>query len=227
MNLLLKTLVGSILTLFLCAITAQETKAFELTVLGGVNYAAPTQRTAGVDIHQTGNATPTFGLFGSTSLFSSAFTIETGVVSLTQQSERDNFVPFVTQKMQFIQVPLLLRYHLDQSISLGVGGYAAFAQGNVQTTQTSVTTETPYETLFLNKTDAGLLLNIHVRFAMAPPFYAIIDARYQHGLMNMAKTQNDLLNTRSVQAMAGLSYEFETSKEAPGRQQIRIIDNED
>ena len=199
---------------FLTLLVPFAASAFEITAVGGLNYAAPTQRTSGIDIHQTGNATGTFGLLLATPLWSSGFDLETGVVDLVQQSERDDVLPSRTQKMQFLQVPVVLRYRLDESISLGAGFYAAFAQGNVEMNQNGIETQLPYESLGYQKTDTGLILNLRARFAMAPPLYLILDARYQHGLSNLAQYTNDVLNTRSIQAMAGLTYEFDSGSSA-------------
>jgi|GEM_PF-1990842 len=196
---------------FLTLSTSFTASAFEVTAVGGLNYAAPTQRTSGIDIHQTGNATPTFGLLLATPLWGSGFDLEAGVISLAQQSERDDILPSRTQKMQFLQVPVVLRYRLDESISLGAGFYAAFAQGNVEMNQNGIQTQLSYESLGYQKTDTGLILNLRARFAMAPPFYLILDARYQHGLSNLAQLPNDVLNTRSIQVMAGVTYEFDSA----------------
>jgi hypothetical protein len=206
-------LTGRFLTTFIAALLLDPAAHanFELTGLGGVNYASPTQRTNGLDIHTTGNASATFGLLAAIQLFDSGFDFETGILSLGQQTERDDIIPNVITKMQFVQIPFLIRYNLDESIGLGFGFYTAFAQGNVQSTQNNFTTEIPYEALFLNKTDTGLILNIRARFAIAPPLYVALDARYQHGLTNLAQNPIDLYNTRSIQVMGGLTYQFDTS----------------
>lgn len=183
--------------------------AFEMNVLGGMNYAAPSEFILGVDQGWTGSSAGTFGINASLPLFSGLLSIETGAFWVATASERtESGVPLL-RKAEWIQAPLLLHYHFDGSMSLGAGGYAAFSRGMVATTTLGSTLNQPYDTAQIQREDFGLIFDLRARFHLTPGLHLILDARYQHGLRDLSTLTTKSLSTRSIQVLAGMGYEFD------------------
>lgn len=172
----------------------ESPKAHEITILGGLNFGSPTQRINGLDQHWIGNAAPAFGLLLGTQLFESRFDLESGVLFLSTQYEQNSNSVVITKKQESTHIPILIRFNFDQSVSLGFGGYLAYSRGTRDTTLTAG--------------DQGLLISLKARFRLLTTLHLILDARYQHGLANMAILTSDLYNTRSVQILSGLALLF-------------------
>ena len=186
----------SILLLFFCFDSAQAT---ELSLVGGLNYAAPTQKISGVGQNWTGNAAPTYGFFINTSIFGTAFDAETGLLFLTSTyGQPDSQGNMSDKTMHSTQIPFLLRFNIDEAISLGVGGYLAYT-GEGRDPALSVG-------------DQGLVADIRAKFHVLPQIHLLLDARYQHGLANQAIISTDSYNTRSVQFLAGIGIDFGSSR---------------
>ena len=191
-----------------------STQAFVLTGVGGANFGAPTQNLNGVAINWTGKPGLTFGGLIAFNLVGS-LDFETGVIHATQKTEQA-ITPILNESMNWLEIPLLLRFQLDESLAFGLGGYVAFAQGDVTQSQ-GVQTQRSYSSLGLKSNDSGVMVNLRARFAFAPPVYLVIDGRYLHGITNLATTGgSDIYNTRSIQALAGISYDFGMSSNKSG-----------
>ena len=208
------TLFLSALVLFV-GLNSRPAHAFEITAVGGLNYGAPSQTLGGISQQQTGDAAAAFGVLAAVNLFDSSFDLESGVIFATQQSDYQT-LPVFTRKISWTIIPAVVRYNFDENLAIGAGAYAAFAGNNSDQIQNGFTTTINYSALNLSPNDAGMIANSRARFAVAPPFYFIIDARYLYGLKNLALNGIDVYNTRSVEAFVGISYRFATqSASAP------------
>ncbi len=170
----------------------------EITPVVILNAAAPTQKQNGGSLSWTGNVASGFGLLTGFSLFDTPFDLEIGGVYLNHSSERDSGGTLLTLNTHHLHLPLLLRFNFDDRVSIGLGGYASIAKGNVSTS--------------IHDRDFGLLFSARASLKIVPQLYFIVDGRYQHGLSNLANIPpgipGDLLNTRSMQAYLGFSYRF-------------------
>jgi hypothetical protein len=174
--------------------SAASTHAADLILSGGMNYAAPTELKAGSDRHWTGAAAPTAGLTLDLPLTDLPLSLETGVFWKSSKSERtgsDGTTQITEGK--WTDIPLLIHYHFDPSIRLGLGGYWSFLGSGDAVSPT----ESP---------DSGILLNLRARFRISETFSLILDARYLHGLSNLASSPADTYNSRSIQVLAGILY---------------------
>jgi hypothetical protein len=176
-----------ILALISLSLTLPSAQALEATLLGGLNYAAPTQRASGVDYRWTGKESVIWGLSVSHPTVILPFDIESGVLVQTERSERETTTGPVLQTARHLQIPLLFRFYLDANISFAAGGFVGLIQNQLQ-----------------ENNDSGLLIGARANFYLPNPFSFILDARYQHGLANRATVAGDTFNTRSVQILAGL-----------------------
>ena len=202
-----------LLTFF--ALSAKPAHAWEITAYGGINYAAPTEKMSGSDIHWTGNSSPAYGLSIADSLWGSPFELESGLFLLTSNIEQADLTGTdVVEQMTSYQLPILLRFNFDPWISIAAGGYFATSNGNINKFVNSSPTSQSYGAAGLQTSDAGLLFSLKAKLHINESLCLAFDARYEHGLKNVAVNSSDLFNTRSIQVFAGLSFQFDQSSES-------------
>jgi hypothetical protein len=183
-----------LLLFFAILLTPQSASAADLILSGGLNYAAPTELKSGIDQRWTGTAATAFGLTLDLPFSDVPFSFETGVFLKSSKSERNaSSGPTQSTIGSWTDIPLLVHYHFDPSVSLALGGYWSFLRSG----DAVATTESP---------DSGLLINLRARIQVTEPISLILDARYLHGLSNLASSPGDTYNSRSVQALVGLLY---------------------
>src|SRR5579885_2498578 len=104
----------------------------------------------------------------------------------------------------YVQVPVQLRYWVGRYFTIGVGGYYAFAVGDVKFSDGS---SVPYSTVGFKKNDYGLLGSAGLNFPMGPGTAFFAEGRYAYGLDD----QNDPAQTnstkwRDIQVLVGLRF---------------------
>jgi hypothetical protein len=191
------------------SVWASPTRALEVSTWGGLIYAAPSESIQGVDQGWTGSAGHAFGINALLPLWESPFSLESGVSLLREASERSVSGVSNTRKTEWIQVPLLLHYHFDGSMSLGAGAYAGFARGMVSNVDSTSTLNQPYDTAQIQTFDLGLLIDLRARFRLSESFSLILDARYQHGFQDLSTITTKTLFARSIHMLGGFSYRFD------------------
>ena len=165
----------------------------DLLVFGGLNLAAPTEIRAGVDQHWTGAPASLFGLGIELPLSGIPLGLETGALLKNSKSEQTSNGSTTTLTGTWTEIPVIIHYHFDPSISLGLGGYWSFlSKGDAVSP--------------LESPDSGVLLDLRARIRISDAVALFLDARYQHGLTNLAATPTDTLNTRSVQILGGIAF---------------------
>jgi hypothetical protein len=201
----------SFLFIFGLSFATHSAQALELTLVGGMDYSAPTEKVTGSgDLQWTGDAAYAYGAFISTSFFIPAFDIESGLLYQNQKSERQSNSNTLFEYTKSIQLPILLRVNFDNFISIGAGYYFGFGQGNVDSTLAGTDTNTSYAGANRASLDSGLLFDLRVKYPLAPTIAIVFDGRYQHGLANLEAGQNitagDSYYTRSIQMLLGFSF---------------------
>ena len=171
-----------------------STLGFEVTAVGGLNFAAPTQITSGVDQHWVGKSALSYGILIAHPILQSSFDFETGAVLLSSQYEQTVSGQTNIKTQNSTLIPLIIRYNFDERVGLGAGAYLSYARGNRDEA--------------LSRGDQGVLVSLRANFNLFPLASLILDARYQHGLANMAVKSSDLFNTRSVQFLTGICFSF-------------------
>jgi hypothetical protein len=191
---------------------AARASVWEITALAGANYSAPTETRTGGSLDWTGNAALTYGGSVSYELFDTPFELESGLFVVSSENEGSVNNAATVRKMTSLQIPILLRFNFDPWISIAAGGYFSSAKGNVETVINggSVSRQS-YDTVGLKTSDEGLLLGLKAKLHISAPLSLVFDVRYQHGLKNVAVNSGETYNTRSIQALAGFGFEFETS----------------
>jgi hypothetical protein len=160
-----------------------------LGIFGGLNYAAPTDIRSGQDLRPTGAAATVFGASLDLPLSELPFSFESGLFLKSSKSESANG----TATGEWTDLPLLIHYHFDPSVSLGAGGYWSFFRSGNAIRES----ESP---------DSGFLLDLRARIRISENFTLLVDGRYLHGLANLSATPADTYNTRSIQFLAGVGY---------------------
>jgi hypothetical protein len=197
-----------VLPLLIPLLFGGSARAFEISAFGGYHYAAPTESILGVDQGWTGSAGVAYGIAALLPLFETPFSLESGVFLYGSASERNASGVQETRKTDWTSVPVLLHFHFDSSVSIGAGGYAAFSRGMVSTASNGINVNQAYDTAQIQTVDAGLLFDLRARFRISPAFCLVLDGRYQHGLRDLSTITTKTLFTRSVQALAGIAYDF-------------------
>lgn len=202
----------AILTLVLVNANFAMANYFETNLAMGLSASAPSEQFSGNSLGWTGNTTTGLGLFIATNLGNSPFDLESGIISLGESLERIESGNTIARKIHHLEIPLLIRFHFDEQMAIGFGGYTTIAQGSVTNETNGVGGLSSYETAGIKTRDYGLLLSARASLKVIEHWYVIIDGRYQHGLSDLAakppRTSSDYLNTRSFQAFLGISYRF-------------------
>lgn len=168
--------------------------AGDLILSGGLNYAAPTELKSGTDQRWTGSAALAAGMTLDLPFSEVPFSFETGFFLKSSMSERKASNGTIESSTgAWTDIPLMVHYHFDPAISMGLGGYWSFLRsGNAVDAA-----ESP---------DSGLLVNLRARFRILEPVSLTLDARYLHGLSNLSSNPANAYNSRSVQVLAGILY---------------------
>ena len=188
-----------------------ESKAIELTALGGITYGNYSQKTSNVDVNWNSQVGYSFGALVSTNFLILPFDIESGLMYTTHSSQIA-----LTQeqwKTHWLQIPLVARITLLDLIGFGAGVYVGFAQSTVDSTLTSgVTSNYNYEQKGLNKTDFGAVLNARLQVPVVPLAKVLLDVRYNYGFANLnsntAAFPNDNFYNRFLMVLGGVSFGF-------------------
>ena len=166
----------------------------EISLLGGFTFAAPSETVSGTNPRWTGNAGLSYGASVALNIFGSSFDLESGVFSIQAVSEQDVNGASTIRTFRSMEIPLLLRFHFDDAVSIGLGVYSASSQGIVDPN--------------FQSNDFGLLFSLAARMHLFSSLFLVVDARYQNGMSNLAIKPGDLLNTRSIQTLSGFSVVF-------------------
>jgi hypothetical protein len=192
----------------LLTLLPQAALAVDVAILGGLNYAAPSENISGIDQKWTGDAAVTYGIDAALPVLALPLALQTGLYFGNSSSEQSLSGNASTRLTHWTLIPLQLNYYFDERISFGAGGYFAFSRGEIETTTNGTTTSQSYDSAKVNTSDSGLLVNVRAFLHIAPPVSIVLDARYLHGLSNRSLISGSLSNTRSVQLLAGALYEF-------------------
>jgi hypothetical protein len=195
-----------VLIISLLVLMQAKARAWEITALGGFNYASPTQHQGSNDYSWTGNSALDYGVSLSIPIFTPRFEIESGLFYLNSEVETNISNVDTTIDMHAVSIPLLFRFNFDPWVSVGVGGYYSMFKGNVEVSQPGNNYRQSYDAYGLSTSDAGLLFSLKAKLHITNDISFVFDGRYQHGLKNVA-LGSDLYNTRSIQALAGFSFE--------------------
>lgn len=196
--------------LFVLALGAHSVLAFEIGGLGVFNFSSPSADSNGSSITSSSRLGFGFGgiinfsllpSFGSVDLLD----LEIGVFYLPRKYSQTSAGGTKTDfSASWLQFPLLVRLNPVPFLTLGAGGYFAFAMSDMNRDDTSV----PFDQVGLGRTDLGLLASVGLRFPVAPTLNILAEGRYLIGLANLAKNSSDNFKFRDFQLLGGAVLHF-------------------
>ena len=202
-----------LLSVFTLVMLSQPLKAFDVAALGVVGVAMPSY-TIGASTTVTTVPKLGFGFGAIAGVYSPfpGFTIETGILMTPHKFTLDStttspgtYLATDTLTMNFLTVPILLRFDLLPVLSFGAGGYLGFASGTITRTTGSTDSPESYDQNNLNKSDFGLMASASVGLPVFPMVKILFDLRYLHGLANLSKlTDKSTATMKDLQLWAGL-----------------------
>jgi hypothetical protein len=104
---------------------------------------------------------------------------------------------------QAIQIPILLRYYIAPTLSLGVGGYAEW--GSYQDNSPAGITTGSYSASNYDAEDYGALFSLAARIHVIYTVDFLIEGRYLYGLKNISHFANTSIYLRDYQLLFGVS----------------------
>jgi hypothetical protein len=107
-----------------------------------------------------------------------------------------------------LQIPVMVRISPIDFVSVGAGGYYAFAAGDLTARDnvTGLEVSTPFDSTNVSKSDVGLILGAALKFPIAPTLSLLADARYLLGLKDLDTTGATTSRTRDFQFLVGLNF---------------------
>ncbi len=175
---------------------------FDIAAVGVIDSASPSIDSAGTPAATESKFGIGFGVLASVYSIP-AFTIESGLISLTRNYALSS-LPAETVSMKMWQVPVLLRFDLLPIVAVGIGGYLAFASGEITKTLVIIDRTETYDANSLGKTDYGLMASASLALPILPTLKILVDARYMMGLANLSTVSGSSFKFKDLQLLAGI-----------------------
>lgn len=193
-------------TVFLFITLFSISSVFAQRITTGIRTGANLSKwniNGGGDAQPVSFTTPEFGLFTNIAI-SKAFSIEPGISYTTMGAAlKYENVDKITYKLNYIQLPILARYHLRNGLSFSGGlqqGFLLKANGKDKFGDKS-----SVKNSFTN-TDFSIITGLQYNF----PFGMGIGAKYTAGLNNIFKI--DDVEIKNYSFGLQLSYQFQPAK---------------
>ena len=113
--------------------------------------------------------------------------------------DTSNGITFTT-----VQIPLLLRFQILNSLSIGVGGYFSHGIGNVTVVGPASSTSHSYANANFGADDYGAIASLGIKFPLILKLSLILDGRYLYGFQNVNKVNGVSTYFRDLQALVGV-----------------------
>lgn len=107
-----------------------------------------------------------------------------------------------------LQYPILVRYGLSESFTVGMGGYYSTGVGNLTRTQNSQSHIVGYNDILLTSWELGLVTSAQYRWPLNENMSLISQARILLGLTDLDQSETSSLYTRDLQLWSGIGFEL-------------------
>ncbi|MCB0404100.1 MAG: outer membrane beta-barrel protein [Bdellovibrionales bacterium] len=171
-----------------------DTWDYQLTHAQQLKVALPVYGGVAIGSSLAGDASRTGGLFGFGFDFwygRRTWSLEIGVLSVSKGYGLSG----TTANLEYVQIPLIWRWTWWNTLSLGVGGYAAPVTVAANTKTGTVATDS---TDFSG--DYGLVFSLRYARRILPKVRLGVEGRYNLGLSNVSRTGTQQLRTWLVLA---------------------------
>ena len=199
-------LFSSTLLATLCFGTRAE--AIEISVVSGINFAAPSYSSHAVVQPTTGTGSFEIGALSAIPI-RYGFEFETGLLYQNVDYSSSNGTILSEISFSELQVPFLVRYKIDEKIGIGLGTFWDIGLGGVSSKNSAGQNTNTFSDLNLFSNDFGLLFNVHALIPLNEWLAVVIDGRYLLGLEERAKDVSlASYKTRSIQGLLGMALFF-------------------
>lgn len=106
-------------------------------------------------------------------------------------------------KLNYIELPLLVRVNVTKNFNIHAGGYAAYMVSSKLTGQGPIDFENEFDTDDFNKFDAGIAAGVGVDFNPIS-----VGLRYNYGLTTIVKDGDDSSDIKNTNLSLYLSYKL-------------------
>jgi hypothetical protein len=176
---------------------AQENVTTEFGIKGGLNMS-------NLYTDEADDENVLFGFnagFYATLPVSDFVAIQPELLFTTRGSELEFNNPITKFKLNYIELPLLVRVNVTKNFNLHAGGYAAYLVSSKLKGEGLITDEYRFDTDDFNKFDAGLAAGIGVDFSPIS-----VGLRYNHGLTTIVKDGDNSSDWKNSNLSLYLSY---------------------
>lgn len=186
----------SLITLLFC----QLASAAEFAEFGVLNTTFPSTSAPG----STPGVAPGLGLSLAIDV-TSRISIEPEALYLGRRFTANPGVR-TSYRFNFVQIPFLVRYRLDPNIVIGGGFYYSYVVGNINTSSGSTSQVLSPGNLSLGNTDIGIIASVRYRKLIHEFIHLVVDARFNYGLTNLSKIEDQSLSFRELQLLVGIAF---------------------
>jgi len=116
--------------------------------------------------------------------------------------------PQTAYELASFEVPLLARFWLSDSISVGAGGFFAHSTGKIISVAGSDVGQTDYTNFRWIRNEMGLITSIRLGTHINELITLIVDGRFLLGLTNNDSTGLGNFQTREFQTCVGLGFDL-------------------
>jgi hypothetical protein len=198
---------------------APQTQAFELAVVGALNFPSVSVDQATTPQILSGTAGVGAGVLMGVGLVPELLDLEIGALYMPRKINFSGAAGAGAaavstsggSSFKYLEVPVMVRFVALPLVSVGAGAYYAQALGDVSLNlnnangTTSDATDT-YSGQGIKKSDFGLVGSVGLKFPILPTLDLLVDARYLLGLVNTDDTGLQTRKNRSFETLVGVAF---------------------
>lgn len=197
-----------ILSILLMSLLSAPAQAFDLSVLGGLNFYNPSE-TGAIAIDTSSKAGLTYGAYLGW-MNTPGTTLEIGLLKVKRKYGFKSGTTDLSSSGSAIEIPLMLRLTMIPMLSFGGGVYYA----HVSQTETidgrilGVAVNTKRENSDFRQDDFGLRLSARFEMPLAPLVKLLLEGNYVHGLRDLTVSNTTERKNRELQLLTGVQLGF-------------------
>lgn len=139
--------------------------------------------------------------------------IEPGITYLVRTFRVDTPIQQIETTLPAVEIPLQLRLHFTDFLSVGGGGYFAYGIGPAEQTKWPVngpadTKRGSYNDIGFKTLDYGFVANARGAFSIVKSTRLFVELRYRHSVVNLSTDSLDNILLKTGSLMGGLQFEF-------------------
>ncbi len=190
--------------------------AHEVNLLGGLSISNASIKANDVSISTSSKNEFTLGVSGYFNLSNPGLGFETGLFYVPQGVTQSIKVLGSTidsaLTVNYLHIPLMLRYEVIPHLRLGAGLYLGIPVGKVELSTTIAGTKSTQSSSLseakVSSADLGILMSAQGQYPIAPKMNLIGDVRLSLGLVNQSTADKSSVKLYNLNLLVGASYEL-------------------